>query len=285
MTLLRLADGRDVQLWEGGDPAGTPVAFLHGCPDTRHAARPGHDAARRAGVRLVAVNRPGYGRSTATATSHAAVADDVAEVADLLGIGRFAVLGMSVGGPHALACAARHPDRVTRVAVVSSPALDPTPPEDAGVGTVADFVERLRPEFAAYVARLAPDDPDDRALAGRFLAQLPEEDRVLLGDDVAAVAAVAASVREALAQHEGYLWDAATLLRPWDFDLADVACPVTLHYGGLDTNHPPRNGAWLAERLADATLTVDEGDGHLGALLAHWDDLLGELAQDRVEHD
>ncbi|GAB3763777.1 pimeloyl-ACP methyl ester carboxylesterase [Nocardioides ginsengisegetis] len=150
------------------------------------------------------------------------------------------------------------------------------------MGTVADFVERLRPEFAAYVARLAPDDPDDAALAGRFLAQLREHDRVLLGDDPAAVAA---SVREALAQHEGYLWDAATLLRPWDFDLADVACPVTLHYGALDTNHPPRNGTWLAERLPGSTLTVDDGVGHLGALLAHWDDLLGGLAQDRVEND
>ena len=99
---------------------GPAVLFFHGCPDTRLAARPGDDAARRLGVRLVAVSRPGYGQSDAAASGHLSVADDTAAVADLLGIDRFAVLGMSVGGPYALACAARHPDRVTAAGVVAA---------------------------------------------------------------------------------------------------------------------------------------------------------------------
>ena len=61
--LVTLPDGRVAQLWQGGTPAGPVVFFLHGCPDTRRAAFSGAEAARRAGVRLVAVNRPGYGRS------------------------------------------------------------------------------------------------------------------------------------------------------------------------------------------------------------------------------
>ncbi|MGH3331266.1 MAG: alpha/beta fold hydrolase, partial [Nocardioidaceae bacterium] len=83
--LLRLPDGRRAQLWQGGASAGPVVFFLHGCPDTRHAARTGEAAARRSGVRLVAVNRPGYGLSDPHESSHVSVADDIVAVADLLG--------------------------------------------------------------------------------------------------------------------------------------------------------------------------------------------------------
>src|SRR4051794_30947285 len=104
--LLHLPNGRRVQLWEGGTPSGRPVLFFHGCPDTRRAAQPGDAAARRAGVRLIAVNRPGYGRSDPAPAGHPTLADGAPAVADVLQVDRFAVLGMSVGGPYALACAA-----------------------------------------------------------------------------------------------------------------------------------------------------------------------------------
>ncbi|MFC9693879.1 alpha/beta fold hydrolase [Kribbella sp. NPDC056951] len=119
---VRVPDGRWVELWDGGALGGTPVIFLAGCPDTRHAAYPGAEAARRLDVRLVGINRPGYGRSTSHASTHLSVADDVVAVADALGIERFAVVGMSIGGPYAVACAVRHPDRVTALGVLASPA-------------------------------------------------------------------------------------------------------------------------------------------------------------------
>ncbi|MGA9344545.1 MAG: alpha/beta hydrolase, partial [Nocardioidaceae bacterium] len=84
--VLTLPDGRQAQWWDGGDPRGSAVFFFHGCPDTRHAARSGAAAARELGIRLVAVNRPGYGRSTSTESDHVSVADDTVAVADLLGI-------------------------------------------------------------------------------------------------------------------------------------------------------------------------------------------------------
>jgi len=117
---LALGDGRTLAWSEGGDPAGTPVLFFHGCPDTRRAAWTGHDAAHAAGVRLIAANRPGYGASTPASPSYELVVGDVAELADSLGLDRFAVIGMSVGGTFALACAARLPYRVTTAALVAT---------------------------------------------------------------------------------------------------------------------------------------------------------------------
>ena len=292
MTRVALPDGRRAQLWEGGDPEGRAVFFLHGCPDTRHAAYPGDAAARRAGVRLVAVNRPGYGLSDPHESGHGSVADDVASVADRLGIERYGVLGMSVGGPYALACAARHPDRVTSAAVVSAPGMAPAmdPPwhrDDLDVEgrrfvtglahlTVEEAVQRMRPDFEAYVAGVAPQDPDDAALVARWLTGLPPHDATLLAD--LSTAELADAVREALARPEGYLRDAAVTFRTWELDLTDVQCPVSVWAGELDANHPPRNSTWLAQHLPRSTLRLLPGTGHLGALLEHWDEILGELS-------
>ncbi|TCO30446.1 pimeloyl-ACP methyl ester carboxylesterase [Kribbella steppae] len=299
--MSRLPDGRLAQYWHGGATDGVPVFFLHGCPDTRHAAYAGDAAARRAGVRLIAVNRPGYGLSDVCASTHLSVADDVAAVADLLGIERYAVLGMSIGGPYALACAVRHPGRVTAVGVVASPAVVPEldPPylrDDLGPDqqgfftrlaglTPDEAVELMRPDFESYVDQLNPGDPDDAALARRFLAQLdprdaelttrggPTIDGRILGSD----SAIAAAVREALANSDGYLRDAAISFRGWDFRPEQIECRTFLWYGALDANASIRNGRWLAERIPHATLVIREQTTHLAVLHDHWDDILTAL--------
>lgn len=288
---MRLGDGRWVQIWAGGSPGGTPVLFLPGCPDTRHAAYPGEQAALRADVRLVAVNRPGYGRSDSHASTHLSVADDVVAVADALGIDRFAVLGMSIGGPYALACAARHPDRVTAVGVLASPAnvpeLDPPyhrddlgPDEQAFFTRLASMtpdeaVELMRADFRQYVDQLDPTDPDDEALVRRFVAQLPPYDAEIATRQ--GTTAAAAAVREALANPAGYLRDAAISFRRWDFRPEAITCPTFLWYGELDANASVRNGRWLAAHLPRATLVVREQTTHLAVLHDHWDDVLATL--------
>jgi pimeloyl-ACP methyl ester carboxylesterase len=285
--LLRLPDGRRAQLWQGGADGGHPVLFFHGCPDTRWAAHSGAAAALREGVRLVAVNRPGYGGSEAAASDHVSVAHDIAAVADALGIDRFAVLGMSIGGPYALACAATFPDRVRAAVVVSAPGdvarmHPPTHRDDlsdeqraqlraVAAGSNADAVELFRPDYATFVASIAPDDPDDEALARRWTAGLHPLDAALL--HALPVEEVAAAAREALAQLDGYLRDAATTFRPWSFELGAVRCPTTIWCGELDTNHPPRNARWLAEHIAAARLVV-RPTAHLGTLMLHWDEIL-----------
>src|SRR3954447_5482653 len=289
--LSRLPDGRMAQLWQGGAADGPPVFFWHGCPDPRLAARSGERAAERVGVRLVAVNRPGYGRSDPHESGHLSVADDTVAVADLLGIDRFALLGMSVGGPYALACAVRHPRRVTAIGLVASPGNVPrmTPPwhrddlapdrqafvQRLATSSVPDAVALLRPEFEQYVAQVAPDDPDDAALAGRWTTGLPPPDEPLMR--ALPRAHLAAAAREALAHPDGYLRDAALTFRRWEFRPELVTCPTTLWYGELDPNAPPRNGRWIAEHVPGARLVVRAGTAHAGALMLHWDDILSTL--------
>ncbi|GAB3249901.1 alpha/beta hydrolase [Nocardioides dilutus] len=266
-----LPDGRSAQFWLGGSKSGPVVLFFHGCPDTRWAARSGDTAARAAGARLLCVNRQGYGRSAVAESTHLSAAADAMSVADLLGIGEVAALGMSVGGGYAAACAAAYPDRVSRLGIVATL----PPPDEEPNESVAAMMARFAPEFAAYVAGLDPDDPDDDALGERFTAGLPSQDAELLRA-VTTTADLASSVREALARHEGYLRDAALTFRPWAFDVTAVRCPTSLWYGEQDQRARP-GGEWFAARIPDARLHVVPGATHLATLLRSWEEILAAL--------
>jgi pimeloyl-ACP methyl ester carboxylesterase len=270
MDEITLPGGRRAQLWTGGAPSGPVVLVCHGTPDTRWVARTGEAAAAGAGARLLCVNRPGYGTSTPSDSTMSSVADDTVAVLDLLGVASVAVVGMSVGGAYAAALAARHPDRITALAVVAAPRETRT-----ATGPPEAEVERFRPEFEQWAAGLDAADPDDAALAARWLEPLPPADAALLADNLSVVD-VAASAREALARHDGYLRDAALLFSDWGFDHASVAAPAHLWYGAHDDRNPPATGRWWADRLPRSELTITPTT-HLATLLTNWPAILAAL--------
>jgi pimeloyl-ACP methyl ester carboxylesterase len=118
--LLRLRDGRRLELAVSGKPDGLPVLFFHGFIGSHHQADVAHETAERQGVWLIAPNRPGVGRTTyRPRRALAESADDAAELADALGLRSFVVMGASGGAPYALACLARLPQRVRGAVVIS----------------------------------------------------------------------------------------------------------------------------------------------------------------------
>jgi pimeloyl-ACP methyl ester carboxylesterase len=265
----RAARGRVLQGWVGGDPAGPLVAVLHGCPDTRHVAMTGDAAARDAGVRLLCVNRPGYGASTPYGSTHASVADDLAGVVTDLGVDRFAVLGMSVGSAYAIACAAQHPDRVAALGLVA------TQPPGRRTESVEELVAELGPGFLAWCEQVDPRDPDDERLARRWLSMLPQADAALVSSF--GPTAIAASVREALARPDGYLRDAALLARPWPAEPSDVRAPVRAWFGEDDDRSTPEAAAALLAGFADLEVVVRPRTSHLATLVDHWPEVLATL--------
>jgi pimeloyl-ACP methyl ester carboxylesterase len=122
MQSFRTADGRVLEYLDVGDPDGRPVGFLHGTPGTAGTAALFEDAARHHHVRLFALSRPGYGATSMTAPGLASVGEDLGELATGLGIGEFDVLGVSGGGPFALAAGSTLTTRVRHVAVAAGPA-------------------------------------------------------------------------------------------------------------------------------------------------------------------
>ena len=117
-NILKCCD-RNIGYSEYGDPLGLPVLYCHGTPGSSVECELAEQSARRHGLRLIAPDRPGYGATDAAyAMGHAAWAQVVMQLLQRLGIERYAVLGISGGGPNALALAAADAERVVALTLV-----------------------------------------------------------------------------------------------------------------------------------------------------------------------
>lgn len=281
---IRLADGRVLAYLETGDPSGAPVMYFHGFPGSRLEGQLAADAARRRGLRLLAPDRPGFGASSLQPRRTLAHwAADVRSLADALGLERFSVVGVSGGGPYALACAARLPERVGGVAVVAG--LGPLAPKAATRGMVALNrvglgLARRRPRLARGLIGLAARGI--RRHPGRYLAHMlagaPEPDRSVLADP-GYRSLILASTAEALRQGgAGAAWEATLLARPWDFDLRRIAARVDLWQGGADRIVPPATMERLLAALPRGVSHRCPREGHLSLIVRHLDRVLAELA-------
>jgi pimeloyl-ACP methyl ester carboxylesterase len=229
------------------------IVFCHGDPGAG-IFDPDPAATRASNVRLLSVDRPGYGGSQPrAAVTVASAADDLATVLDSIGVDRAGVVGWSAGGRVALALAARRPDLVDRVAVVATPAPG----------------ERLH-----LPAEL--DAPDDLRLLGLGAA----DDDVLRSDGVRQ--RLDEMLRAALAQGtRGLVADIAAHGRPWGFEPEAVRAETLLLYGSHDPVAHPRHGRWFEARLPAARLEVVPDAGHLVVVPA-WSRVLSHLAPERI---
>lgn len=284
-TDVTLADGRTLAVDEIGDPVGPAVVLLHSSPGSR-ALDPDPGATVAAGIRLITIDRAGYGGSPAlpgdVLPTLAGQADDVAAVLDHLGIAEVAVVGWSHGGRVAAALAARHPGRVRAVAIVGTPS-----PEDLSwiPEEQQALLEPLRDEPLTATARLAAIL---EAAGGGEDGEAPGEDAGLAfvagpGDepllaDPAVRARVLAMVAGAFAQ--GAIGCAADIvadqIAPWGFDPRAIGAPVHLVYSE-DDFVAPHHGDWWEDRLVDATRHTTRGVGHL-LIVTEWPRILAALA-------
>jgi pimeloyl-ACP methyl ester carboxylesterase len=281
---VRLADGRRLSYAEYGASGGRPLLLFHGTPSSRLMFRLADRAACDLGMRLIAPDRPGIGMSDPQAGRR--IADwpaDVAGLADQLGCERFDLVGVSGGGPYALACARFIPERLGTVGVVS------------GVGPVGDSPElkmelepRLRALFALAQRGGAPYELAARivgATARRwpalFLNMLalnePQAERTgATGDPARRV--LEAGLVEAFRQgHHGPAEDFRLIASPWGFDPEEVRCRVLFWHGEADTIVPLEMGRHLARRMTEHGACWVPGAGHLFGI-AHADAIIGAFA-------
>ncbi|WP_329518597.1 alpha/beta fold hydrolase [Spirillospora sp. NBC_01491] len=273
-------DGRTLAAEEWGVPDGTPVLSLHGTPMGRLARYPDGELFDRLGIRLITYDRPGFGASEAAPGRVVAdAAGDAVAIADALGIGRFAVFGVSGGGPHALAVAAAHPDRVTRVATLAGMA----PRDAAGLDWTAGMMAGNQVSAIAALLGRAAVHTHLSAVGSAAPPALPEAEQTVLARPAIRDmlgAAFAEAMRPGL---DGWVDDVVALWgSPWGFDAASVGVPVRIWHGAQDSVVPVAHGEWLAGRIPGATLVRQEDAGHAGHFDATPATLEWLLAADRA---
>lgn len=256
---LTLADGRSLRVHDAGSPERFAVIWHHGSPQTGAPLEPLISAAAERGIRLLSYARPSYGGSSpqrGRTVGHAA--SDVHQLADALGLARFAVMGASGGGPHALACAALLPDRVSATACLASLAPSDANGLDFLAGMAADG-ESLKAAFRGREARekfelTATFDP----------ASFNADDYLALATTWNALEKdVQASAEWGM---QGLIDDDLAFANAWGFAVTDIATPVLVVQGGDDRVVPAAHGRWLARSIHDSELWLREGVGHISVL-------------------
>jgi pimeloyl-ACP methyl ester carboxylesterase len=236
-------------------------------------------------VRLVSVDRPGYGGSQPISSgvwsTVASVADDLASVLDSLYLERVGVVGWSAGGRVALALAARRPDLVERLVVIATPAPDSEVPWIADeqrndlerLGALSP--EEAHAELRASLASLVPEDPHSPESLW-LLGAGPADEGALGANGVRA--RLGEMLQAAFVQGTGGLAAdiAGYCLQPWGFEPESVEAETLLLYGSRDALAGPRHGRWWQSQLPDARLEVVPGAGHL-LVVPMWAQVLSHL--------
>ncbi|WP_345537408.1 alpha/beta hydrolase [Phytohabitans rumicis] len=273
-TDVRTPDGKRLAVEVTGAPDGSPVFLLHGTPGSRSGIKPRGILLYRQGVRLICYDRPGYGRSERREGRRVVdAAADVEAIADALEIDRFAVVGRSGGGPHALAVAAMLPQRVTRAAVLVSIA----PADAAGLdwyrGMSASNVDEYQAAdtdrgslMASLTSQADRMRRDPESLVAFLDKELSDPDRRVIGN-VAMRRKITDSYAEAVRYGaEGWIDDALAFRRNWGFEPSSIRVPVRLWHGADDQFSPVSHTHWLAAQIRGAEIEVAQGAGHFAAV-------------------
>ena len=271
---VAVRDDRRLSFAEYGAPRGPAIVWMHGTPGARRQIPLEARAyAEQRGLRIIGIDRPGIG--TSTPHVYPDILDwtaDLSILLDALAVDTFRLVGLSGGGPYVLAAGAAMPDRVHGVAVLGGVA--PTRGEDAAEGGPIQLAVHLAPLLSATRVPLGLALTQTirlvRPLAGRALdlyaAVQPPGDKNLLSRPEFKAMFVDDLLNGSRFQTSAPLSDLILFTRHWGFTAADVGVPVRWWHGDEDHIVPLRHGRHLVDRLPDATLTVIDGESHLGGL-------------------
>jgi pimeloyl-ACP methyl ester carboxylesterase len=290
---IAVGDDRQIGFAEFGDPQGRAVFWLHGTPGARRQIpMEARVYAERRQIRLIGINRPGIGSSTAHQYDTVfAFAEDLRTIADTLGIDKMEVIGLSGGGPYTLGCAAAMPDRVVAAGVIGGVA--PTMGSDGIAGGVMGSVGlRVAPLLqvaggpigvvaSALIRLIRPVGSPAVDLYGRVS---PEADRGLLARPEIKAMFLDDLLNGSRKQMAAPFADVVVFARDWGFRLDEVKVPVRWWHGDHDHIVPFDHGLHVVAKLPDVEMYHLPGESHLAGL-GRAEEILGTMIGlwDRVD--
>ncbi len=280
---IQLYDGRRLAYARYGDPDGVPVFYFTGGNSSRIEGEWFAEAAQRLGVDLIVPDRPGFGLSDFQPGRRLLDwPEDISHLADRLSLDRFAVFGLSGGGPHVLATAYKIPGRITRAAVVSGTA----PPEMSDrfrgmwppVRLIFFSARHLPAVNRLLLKAMASFYGNPEEMKKRMRQAMPPPDVALVEARPEIIDVFARAAQEAHRSGlDGDAWEWRMYVHPWGFQLRDIRIEIGLWYGRYDRQVPTGMGYYLHGELRQGRLNEVEDGGHFSTINNHIEDILGYL--------
>jgi pimeloyl-ACP methyl ester carboxylesterase len=283
-NFVALDKGRLLEYAEYGDPEGAPLVYCHGFPSSGREAMMVHPVAMAEGARIIAPNRPGFGRSDhqpdRTILDWAA---DVASLADLLGLDRIGLIGLSGGAPYALACVQQIPERINACALVCPlgpiyreevlAEMDWTARVNFSIGHRVPLISELM--FGPLTAGLLSWWP---GLMDHYLAaSAPIADRTEM-DDTRIRHIVEQCIQDAMENGaRGPRQDVVLYTNDWEISMESIAMPIDLWHGEADGTVPVAHSRWYAANLPNTREIYLPDEGHYSLPLRHSSEIIRNL--------
>jgi pimeloyl-ACP methyl ester carboxylesterase len=282
--ILELKDGRKLGFAEYGVQDGIPVFHFHGSGGSRLERPANLSILTDLGIRYISIDRPGHGDSSPKQGRELLDwPEDVACIADYLAIDKFHVLGWSAGGPHALVCAYKMPERVISGAIVSGlgPADRPNPYEGyKGFLKLLMILGRKIPKLVYVFRRMAAKqiNKSSEKMGEKFVKSLPEVDQKPF-ENSATKEMLIADIKEGYKQGgDGPARDDIIINSPWKFNIKEIQTRFDIWQGDSDVNVPVNQGMYQASLLPKNNFHLLKNRGHM-LLLDEWNNVLSELVK------
>lgn len=278
---IELRSGETIGVGDFGAKEGKPVFYFHGLPGSRIEVSLAHRHAEKLGIRMLALDRPGFGLSTHQ--PRRIIMDwspIVREIADRHGFDKFSILAVSGGTPYGLACAAAFPERLDKLGIiVGVPSHDwyrkMAEPKGSGkfIKRILSFPESVL-SVSVILAKWYIQITKGKMMSDRAGELLPPVDLEVVTDEKYKPT-FERNIQEAFGESaEGIKKDIELLISPWGFDPGSVRVPVELWYGGQDWIVPPETEQELIRKIPDITANYLPDEGHFSLPIRHFRDIL-----------
>jgi len=282
---FELKDGRNLGYTDLGSPEAKPLFHFHGFPGSRLEVAIFEDRIVQNNIRLIGIDRPGMGLSDFKKDRTILDwPDDVVELADALGINKFAIEGISGGGPYAAACAYKIPDRLTTCGIISG--LGPMDLEvEEKIKSIRrlSFVIRRMPWLFKLMISFQSRGLKDLEKAERKMREtikkFPEQDRKVM-DDPKLLSLFFRESAEAFRQgNKGVFYEGRLYAKPWGFNPEDISpkLKVYIWHGEVDEAVPVAMGRSMCKAIPNCEGKFYPNDGHYSTIFKYFEEIVNAL--------
>lgn len=282
---IKLADGRVLGYAEYGDSLGYPIFYFHGGQESRLSSKFMDSTALKLNVRLISPDRPGVGISTFQENRQFLDwGNDMAQLANSLGLKKYSIFGLSGGAPHVLACLISDSLRIENASIVSGA----TPYDYKGTLKGMWLPVKLIHWFASWkkdkqLKKFIQNDfdglvnkPEKRMK--QFQNYLPTPDKKLMRDHPEYGWDFIESSKESYKQGiNAVVQEWKLYVSDWQMELSAIYSPITLWYGSSDKMAPTYRGYYYNRELPNSKLIIFENEGHFSLIRNHLEEILKEL--------